>query len=228
MSITAGQHYHAIRTRLAALAGDLSPEQAATPVPALPGWSVQDTYAHLAGVGADIVAGDGDKPHPPAWNAIHIAERKDLSLAEICAEWAGTGPDAEAVLDSPAGRNAMFTVVDAFHHSQDIFGALGLSKGRETPEAAFAVSYMTNMLGYSWGRSGRPPIDLKSDAGSWRFGAPEAEPFATLTTSDFELARILIGRRSHAQMLAAGWTGDPGPIVGMLPMFRPPVTDLTE
>ena len=51
---------------------------------------------------------------------------------------------------------------------------------------------------------------------------------AALATSDFELARILIGRRSRAQMLAAGWTGDPEPVVDLLPVFGPPVTDLTE
>jgi len=31
-----------------------------------------------------------------------------------------------------------------------------------------------------------------------------------------------------AQMLAAGWSGDPEPIVDLLPTFGPPVTDLTE
>ena len=46
-----------MHNELTELAATLSAEQAAAPVPALPGWSVRDTYAHVAGISADFVTG---------------------------------------------------------------------------------------------------------------------------------------------------------------------------
>ncbi|MEY9934434.1 uncharacterized protein (TIGR03083 family) [Catenulispora sp. GP43] len=225
---SAGEHYRVIRMQLTELASELSPEQAATPVPALPGWSVRDTYAHLAGVSADIVAGTTGDPHDPAWTAGHVDTRRERSLAEVCAEWAANGTAVEAVLDDPAGRRGVFAVFDVFHHGHDIRGALGRRGARDTPEAAFVATLMTKFKRGGWAEAGHPPVELAADAGSWRLGAPQGDPVAALDTSDFELSRILVGRRSRAQMLAAGWTGDPEPIVDLLPVFGPPVTDLTE
>ncbi|MFD0633984.1 maleylpyruvate isomerase N-terminal domain-containing protein [Catenulispora yoronensis] len=101
---TTGQHYGVIRAELTELADTLSEEQIATPVPALPGWSVRDTYAHLAGVAADIVRGQVGDPHDVGWTAGHVAARKDRSLAEICREWGVEGPRAEELLDAPELR----------------------------------------------------------------------------------------------------------------------------
>jgi uncharacterized protein (TIGR03083 family) len=228
MTTTAGQHYRVIRIQLTDLAADLSAEQAGTPVPALPGWSVRDTYAHLTGISADMLAGTVGRPDDTGWTAGHLAARRDRSLAEICAEWSANGPGAEAVLDDPAGRRAVFAVFDVFHHAHDIRGALGRREERDTPEAAFVAALMTKFKRGGWAEAGHPPIELSTGSGRWRLGEPSGEPVAALATSDFELARILIGRRSRAQMLAAGWTGDPEPIVDLLPVFGPPVTDLTE
>jgi hypothetical protein len=69
-------------------------------------------------------------------------------------------------------------------------------------------------------------VALSTPSGSWQLG--DGEPVAALHTSDFELARLLIGRRSRAQMLAQPWTGDPAPVVDHLPTFGPPDDDLLE
>ena len=225
---TAAEHYRAVRVRLAGLAAELTPEQAAAPVPALPGWSVRDTYAHLAGLAADVAAGTPGDLHDTDWTAGHVAARRDRTPAEICAEWDAVAPRTEAVLDDPARRRAVFAVFDVFHHSHDIAGALGRREARDTPEAAFVAALAAKFMRGGWAAAGHPPIELATGSGRWRLGSEDGEPVAALTTSDFELARILIGRRSRAQMLAAGWTGDPEPIVDLLPTFGPPVTDLTE
>ena len=225
---TTGEHYRIIRTDLTGLAATLSPEQAAAPVPALPGWSVHDTYAHLAGVCADIVGGSVGDPHDEAWTAGHVAARKELPLAEICRRWTEDSERAEVLLDRPELRRAVFAVFDVFHHGHDIRGALGLAAARDTPQTTFVAGLMTKFRGLEWSRAGHPPIDLSTPSGAWRLGAPDAEPVASLATTDFELSRIIVGRRSRRQMLAAGWTGDPEPIVDHLPSFGPPVTDLTE
>jgi uncharacterized protein (TIGR03083 family) len=204
---TAGQHYRVIRTQLSDLAATLSDERAETPVPALPGWSVRDTYAHLAGISTDIVNGTAGNPKNDAWTAGHLAARRDRSLSEICEEWTVNGPGAEAILDDPTARSAVFAVFDVFHHGHDIRGALGLTDSRDTPEAAFVVTVTSKLRRGGWATAGHPPIQLTADSGSWLFGPDGAEPTAALATSDFELSRILIGRRSRAQMLAAGWSG---------------------
>lgn len=225
---TAGQHYRVIRTELTDLAATLSAEQAATAVPALPGWSVHDTYAHVAGVCHDIVAGTVGDVNNTEWTAGHVAAGRGRTLAEICEQWSAEGPQAEAFLDDPAGRGNVRAVFDVFHHAHDIRGALGRVEARQTPEAAFVATLMTKFFRSGWGPSGLPAIRLSTPSGSWHLGAEDAQPVAALDTSDFELARMLIGRRSRAQMLAAGWEGDPEPVVDHLTVFGPPVTDLTE
>lgn len=225
---TTGQHYHTIHTQLLDLADTLTPDQSTAAVPALPGWSVRDTYAHLAGISADIVAGTVGDLRDTAWTAGHLAARKHLDLEQICAQWAADTPTTMALLDNPANRLAVFAVFDAFHHAHDIRGALGSTEARHTPQAAFVASTMATFRRSTWRTHAHPPIRLTTPTGSWLLGPDDATPTATLETTDFELARILIGRRSRTQMLTAGWNGDPEPIVDLLPAFGPPVTDLTE
>lgn len=229
---TAGQHYRVVHTELVELAGALSEEEAQKPVPALPGWTIRDTYAHLAGVCYDVVTGAEFDIHDPQWTAGHVAAREGMPLAEICEQWAPDAAQLEELLDKPGMRPAVISVFDVFHHSHDIRGALGRVEARDTPQAAFVAKVMASFKGMEWAHEGRPPIRLTTPSGSrvWGAAADDAEPdvIASLETSDFELARIFIGRRSRAQMLAAGWQGDPEGIVDFLPVFGPPVTDLTE
>ena len=49
--------YAETRGRLLDLAASTDDERACTPVPALPGWTVKDAYAHLAGLCADMLDG---------------------------------------------------------------------------------------------------------------------------------------------------------------------------
>jgi len=224
---TTGQHYRVLRTRLLDLAATLTPDQQTTDVPALPAWTVRDTYAHLAGISADIVAAKVGDPFDTAWTAGHVADRRERTLSEICDEWSTTAPATETILDDPAGRRAVFAVIDVFHHTHDIHGALGIAGARDTPETVFVATLMTKLKNPAWTKAGHPPIRLTTGSGSWQLGEPAAEPAAALTTTDYELTRILIGRRSRTQMLAAGWDGDPEPIVDLLPVYQAPVTDLT-
>ncbi|MCW2643471.1 MAG: hypothetical protein JWP76_5777 [Dactylosporangium sp.] len=47
--------YAEARRRLLDLADGLDGAETARSVPALPGWSIKDTYAHLAGICADVL-----------------------------------------------------------------------------------------------------------------------------------------------------------------------------
>jgi uncharacterized protein (TIGR03083 family) len=226
----AAYHYRVLRTELTALAADLSPQDLATPVPALPGWTVHDTYAHLAGVCANLLDGDRGRPEDPDWTARQVAVRRTLPTTAVLAEWNRRAAQLEEFLADPAGRPAIYCVFDVFHHTHDIRGALRRPAGRTGDQAAFVAATMAKLNRKPWAAAvDRPTITLATAAGTWQLG--DGEPLATLTTSDFELSRILIGRRSRAQMLAAGWTGQPTAITAAaahLPAFGPPTEDLLE
>src|SRR4051812_46223511 len=104
---TTGQHYRVVRTELTDLAASLSEEEAAAAVPALPGWSVHDTYAHLAGVCADILSGSVGDPHDEAWTARHVAAGEGVPLAEICERWSADAARVEELLDAPEMRRGV-------------------------------------------------------------------------------------------------------------------------
>src|SRR4051812_8881519 len=88
--------YDRVRRRLLDLATGLDQATAAGSVPALPGWSIKDTYAHLAGVCADVL--DGRRGRQPEWGERTVAERRDRSLGEVLKEWSTRGPELDELL----------------------------------------------------------------------------------------------------------------------------------
>jgi hypothetical protein len=55
-----------------------------------------------------------------------------------------------------------------------------------------------------------------------------AEPATTLRIDAYELARMVMGRRSLDQMLAYDWVGDPIPYLHHIPAFEPPSAAIIE
>ena len=117
--------YRETRGHLLELARTMDDEQPALPVPALPGWTVKDAYAHLTGLCADVLDGNMAGAGDPAWTRRQVAERSVSDLAEICAEWGERGPELEVWIE---GREdpPMFVAYDVWSHEQDVMGALGL------------------------------------------------------------------------------------------------------
>jgi Mycothiol maleylpyruvate isomerase N-terminal domain len=64
-----GTVYEGGRRRIVELVADLDDRSAATPVSACPEWSVHDVIAHLAGVCADIMAGNVAGAATDPWTA---------------------------------------------------------------------------------------------------------------------------------------------------------------
>jgi uncharacterized protein (TIGR03083 family) len=211
--------------RLLDLAVDLSDDEAATPAPALPGWTVKDTYAHLAGACTDLVDGRSDGVATAPWTARQVEERRDRSLEEVCEEWSRRKPALLEMLRvaSPLVR---LTPVDLWAHTHDIRGALGRPADRDCGLTMYAVN--VPMAGYraSWQDTGLDPINVVTPTKEWSLG--EGEPVATLRTETWELGRMLLGRRSRDQMTAMNWTGDPEPFVDHLHVFGPAAYDVIE
>ena len=53
--------------RVIELVEGLSAEQAEVRVPACPDWRVRDLFAHMVGLGVDVVGGDEPDDHNAAW-----------------------------------------------------------------------------------------------------------------------------------------------------------------
>jgi len=95
--------YAACRHRLLALGPTLDAAQVAAPLAATPPWTVLDGYRHLAGVCSDVLDGAMEGGGTPEWTAAQLASRAGCSMAEVCAEWAGRGPDLDARIAAAGG-----------------------------------------------------------------------------------------------------------------------------
>jgi uncharacterized protein (TIGR03083 family) len=223
------EHYNRGRHVLTELSLDLTPEQAATPVPACPGWTVKDVYAHLAGIAADVLAGNLDGVATPPWTHKHVSDRAERSLNEIVLEWSESGPKLEEALRAIGDEGTERIVVDLWSHEQDVRGALSKPGSRDVPRLAFAVDRGLTSFGADW-PGHLPTVEVQSESGRWVLG--DGEPAVRLAASDYELGRALVGRRSRPQYLALDWSPADadvvGPIVDHLHVFPLPEADLVE
>ncbi len=101
----------------------------ATPVPACPGWLVQDVVAHLAAVVEDALAGRLTGPPSEEQTAVQVARYKGRPMTQTLAEWTAGAPKFEEIISAFDVPQA---VIDVASHEQDIRGALACP-GRGTP-----------------------------------------------------------------------------------------------
>lgn len=224
--MTPSQTYSAVRRRLLDLASTMDPVAQSTAVPALPGWSVRDTYAHLAGICADVADKRLTRPATPDWTAEQVATRASLSLVDICAEWARRGPELDALFAQPGAERSHLLAQDAWQHEQDIRGALGLPGDRNAETCTWMAETTVAYLARRW-PDGLPAVRVL--AGGIDRALGEGEAAATLRTELYELARLVLGRRSRPQILAMDWEGEPTPaMLDALHAFAFPEIPLAE
>jgi uncharacterized protein (TIGR03083 family) len=219
--------YQEGRERLTAWAGTLDPDAAATLVPALPGWTVKDTFSHLAGLAADVISGGMSGPPDDAATARQVAERADRSLEEVVAEWGEVGPRLESLLGD-LGRAAPIQVaIDVWAHEVDVRSAVGSPIPDGGAAARFLRRAIRRGVGRDWQERGVPPLRIVTEDDEWVAGGDE--PAGTLTISWFELGRVQLGRRSRSQMAALDWDGaEPAPWIAALPVFGPAEVDVVD
>lgn len=211
------------------LAAGLSEQQLATRVPALPAWTVRDTYAHLAGVAAEVLDGTLTRPPLDAATARQVADRAERGIAEVCAEWDEVGAGIEKGLAGEKGHRYYLLVQDAWNHEQDILGALGMPQKHDDPTTAVACAVLVDVYARAWEKFGLgPAVRLRTPSFERVIGA--GEPTATLQTTDFELLRMLIGRRTREEMREAGWDegAPPDEVLERLHSFPVPEKALGE
>jgi uncharacterized protein (TIGR03083 family) len=217
--------YSTTRGQLLDLAQTMDDTQAGLDVPALPGWTVKDAYSHLTGLCADILDGNMEGAGEPAWSARQVAERADRSLAEVSAEWAERGPELDEWLEA-SEEPPMFVAYDVWSHQQDILGALGQRGERDDDRVQDLAASALAAFSDRFIAEGAPALYVVGDEVESILG--EGAPAATLHIDDYELMRILFGRRSLDQIQAADWTGDEDPYIDHLHLFPLPAHDLVD
>jgi hypothetical protein len=98
-----GLVYGACRERISELVGDLDDERAAQRVAATPEWSVHDVVALLVGILTEINAEKADGVGSLARTARQVADRHDVAIEVLLAEWDRSAPQFEKVLTRLGG-----------------------------------------------------------------------------------------------------------------------------
>ena len=208
------------------LATGVSDEQSDIPVPALPGWSVKDAYAHLTGLCGDVLDGRMEDAGSPAWTARQVAARSGDALSEVCDEWHERGPGLDDWLEQRGDDGTIFVGFDVWNHHQDVRSAVGLLGERDPEHVDYLLERALDAFDQRF-RDGSVPA-LRVLTGRIERSLGSGTPSATLRTTDYELLRTLFGRRSLDQMMSAEWDGDPARYLDHLHLFEPPVIELVD
>lgn len=212
----AAEDYASMRARVTELVRSLTADQAESPVPGCPGWTVRDLLSHLTGLCADVVAGRLEGAGTPAWTARQVEERQGRSVDALLAEWDVVGPEAAAALPSLGGVGRRF-VFDITVHDDDLREALGLPLGEGAPHGVVLDGLVKRLGGQI---IGLPPLRLHAGNRAWVLC--DAEPATELRVgTPGELSRVLSGRRTEEQLRAMDWSGNPEPFLPHLSGFRP-------
>src|SRR3954454_8741690 len=171
----------------------------------------------MAGVPADALAGRLEGVATDPWTARQVEERRDRSLKEICAELAELGPQMDEVIAAVGEAMDPRLFVDQWTHEQDVRGTLGHPGARDVPVVGFTVDRLLGLMGEGWADRGLPTVRIAGSSGEWLLG--DGAPALTLQTSDYELARALVGRRSRNEFLNMGWDGDASAVLDHLHVF---------
>jgi hypothetical protein len=119
-------------------------------------------------------------------------------------------------------------VYDAVAHEHDLRGALGRPGERDSAGVLASLDVIVPMVERDLAVGGPVPGTLRLQAGDREWVVGEGTPSVALSTTPFELMRLLGSRRSRAQVLAAPWDGDVEPFVSALAHMPLPERDIVE
>ena len=189
-------------------------------VPACPGWTVREVYAHQAGAAADVLAGNMEGAPGDAWTSKQVGDRADRSLPELLDEWDAAAPALVEALTPVEDQLDPAIVMDLWHHHQDVRNALGVPIDTTDPLSVWVLDRSHRFL-----RRVTRDADLEVVLGP----APAEPTPGVLTVDGYEAARAMLGRRSLDQIRSWSWgIDDPGPLVAAIPVFAPRTEPLEE
>ncbi|BBZ62205.1 maleylpyruvate isomerase N-terminal domain-containing protein [Mycolicibacterium monacense] len=217
-AVLSARLYRECYQRIAELVAPLDDAGCNTPVPACPAWTVRDVVAHVVAVAQEWCDGRLSGVPTDAYTAAQVARFDETSTVDLLA----AGSEAVRRLDELArSRGLVAPVGDIVSHEHDIRGALGRPGARDSAAVGYVFDQLVDML--------EPPMALCVivEDGEYHTGPADGDELR-LRTSRFETLRWRTGRRSHAQLVAMDWSGDPAPVLDALYLFGPAATDIVE
>jgi uncharacterized protein (TIGR03083 family) len=237
-----GDAYLEVQNRLIQTVEDAGDLQ--TSVPACPGWSVHDVFAHHVGVVVGIATGDlGEfgamssgileqwrdaevQRVRDAWTAGQVQEGRLRDVPALTAEWRTATAE---VLPMMRGEIAVpptlppfvgfILVNDLIVHETDIRAALRLPRASPSAALSIALGAYSFSLENRLRTVGLPALVMVYDGKERLVG--DAPAGATVKADRHELLRVLAGRRTREQILDLEWTGDPDPYLDVLSEYGP-------
>jgi uncharacterized protein (TIGR03083 family) len=196
--------YRAGRERVTDLVSGLSRDEALTPVPTCPEWTVHDVVAHITGVCTDILTGNLDGVATDPWTSAQVAARRDRPLGEILQEWEEAAPQVENIAPAFPGRVGTQWVFDMTTHEHDIRLALNQPGARDSDAVIGGVGFLVDVRMRPFvGVRGLGPLVVRVGHQSWRIGSTEpAEP-------DEDALTAALGRASEAALMGGEVLPDP-------------------
>lgn len=210
--------YLAARQRIDDLVRPLGADALARTVPACPAWTVHGVVSHLAAIPEWAAAGRIRGIPTDEDTATQVAELADVATADVLDRWAASAP---AFAELVASVGIWPPALDVISHEHDIRHALG----RPGDQGSGAVRLLAELVLRSWSPS--RPVEVVTPDRTVRCG-PEHGELIRWTSTDFEVFRARLGRRSRAQMEAMDWSQDPGGLLDELTMFSPAAVDIDE
>jgi uncharacterized protein (TIGR03083 family) len=212
------RHYQETRERITALLPTVDDGLWSAPVCACPNWSVRDVVAHVTAVAEDWVDGRLAGPPTDEQTAAQIARFRDHDVTEILVAWTDAAAQLARLAESEGLKPPLGDVTS---HEHDIRGAIGRPGARDSAAVWHASDQLLANL--------RTPVPLlvTVEDDTYRCG-PAGEIEIGLRTTRFEALRWRTGRRSHAQLAAMDWSGDPRVVLDHLYLFGPATVGIIE
>jgi uncharacterized protein (TIGR03083 family) len=241
--VDAGLAYAQVQRRMSELVGSLSDAELTTPVPACPGWTVQDLVAHHTAVLTEMASGSlaelkdlsrlmdqqtdvqvaSDRD---AMTARQVAERRGRSIHEILDEWAAATRRITPMLqgeipfpESVGLVGGVIAVNDVVVHEGDLREALGVEPAPVVHATSLALAGYGFSLDSRLQRAAVPALAFQYDGKQRVFGS--GTPAATVSADRTTLVRLLASRLVDDQILALDWRGDPTPYLAIIPEYGP-------
>jgi len=212
--------------RFSALAAGLTYEELATPVKACPGWSAKDTVGHVTGVAVGLVAGRGGVADSDS-TARQVEDRRPRPIGEVLEEWAGVVDELVALVRT-AGSGLTAVGIDAWTHEQDVRNSVAHPGGRDAPGMLLTLKAAVS-ADQKIRAAGLPPMLLITGEKTWYLGEGARDGAdVVLNLEPYEAARMLLGRRTYAEIAAYPWQGDSAAYLPLLHQFTVPETALGE
>lgn len=216
--------YRSHRERLTLLVVGLDVRTLETQVPATPLWTVQDVFAHVAGVASDNSVGRLEGAPSEVWTQRQVDERRGCTPTEIAGEWSDHGSTVEAMLET-SGPAMSAMVMDVVMHHCDVAGALGTRLPADDEGLRLSLR-AANAIAPRVDAAGLPALRIRT-AGLDRVLGTSDEGISVGGDS-YEITRALFGRRSLDQIAEFDWSADPTPYLPLFSFFTPRETPLVE